>query len=139
MARPGHLQPIDTILQSARKSTQRERLLIGMTHVAACEGHAAANIARVIAHAGVSRPTFYEYFSDKDDCFLAALADIGERLLEDVRRAVEGQAPEHAIRAAIAALLRFASSQPAPARFLMDEALAGGPRALGGRDQGIAE
>jgi AcrR family transcriptional regulator len=137
--RAADMQAINTRLQKGRKSTQRERLLAGVLAAANRDGYARANVSVVIAEAGVSRPTFYEYFSDKDDCFVAALADIAERLLEDVRRAVEGQAPEHALQAAIAALLRFASSQPAPARFLMGEAMAGGPRALGARDQGIAE
>jgi AcrR family transcriptional regulator len=127
------------MVQTLRKSTQRERLLNGMVAVANRDGYARANVTRVIAEAGVSRPTFYDYFSDKDDCFLAALADIHERLIADVRRAVESRAPEHAIQATIGVLVELAATQPAKARFLMSESMAAGPRALDARDHGIAE
>lgn len=110
-----------------------------MVHVAAREGYAAASIAEVIAHAGVSRPTFYEYFTDKDDCFLAAHRDIAERLLERIRGAVTEARPERALYSAVSALLDFASSGPTQARFLMCETLAGGPRALDQRDGMIAQ
>jgi len=103
------------------------------------DGYAGANVSAVIAQAGVSRPTFYEYFTDKDDCFLATLADTNERLLVEVRHAVESHAPEHATQATIEALVDFANSQPAMAHFVMSEAMAGGPRALKVRDRGIAE
>jgi AcrR family transcriptional regulator len=125
-------------LPNDRKSTQRERLLNGMIHIAANEGYGAATIARVVARAGVSRPTFYDYFADKDTCFLAAEADIQQRLLDNVGAAVHSQAPEHAVRATVEALIGFAGSQPAMARFLMNETMAGGPRTLDARDEGIA-
>lgn len=122
-----------------RKSTQRERLLKAMVELAGRDGLAATTIARVIAQAGVSRPTFYEYFGDRDACFIAALVEIQRQLLADVRSAVEGEAPEHALKATIAALIEFASSHPAMARVALSEALGGGARALEVRDQGIAE
>jgi AcrR family transcriptional regulator len=131
--------PINTALQKGRKSTQRERLLAGVITAANRDGYAHANVSAVIAEAGVSRPTFYEYFVDKDDCFLAALSDVQERLLDEVRAAVSNATPEQATDAAVAALVGFASAQPAMARFLMNESMAGGPRALNPRDQGIAE
>ena len=65
---------------STRKSSQRERLLAGMVAAANRDGYADANVSAVIAEAGVSRPTFYDYFSDRDDCFVAAIADMHERL-----------------------------------------------------------
>jgi AcrR family transcriptional regulator len=103
------------------------------------DGYARANVSAVISEAGVSRPTFYDYFSDKDACFLAVLADVHERLLEKVRKAVEAQPPREAAYAAIAALIGFAGSEPGMARFLTNESVAGGPRALEARDRGIAE
>ncbi len=46
---------------------------------------------------------------------------------------------EDALTAAVRANVEFASSNPAAARFLMKEALAGGPPALDARDAGIGE
>jgi AcrR family transcriptional regulator len=133
--------PMSTVesTRRGRKSTQRERLLEAMVQLAGREGLAAATIARVIEQAGVSRPTFYEYFSDRDACFIGALAGVQQLLLADIRRAVEGDAPEHAVKTTIAALIEFANSHPAMARVAMGEALGGGTSALEARDRTIAE
>jgi AcrR family transcriptional regulator len=121
------------------KSTQRERILNGMIDLVVREGYAATTIARTIEYAGVSRPTFYDYFSDKDECFLAAHRHIAEPLLEQIRRAVAQEMPERALQAAIRSLLQFAYSKPIHARFLLRDALAGGPRALDERDRTIEQ
>jgi AcrR family transcriptional regulator len=110
-----------------------------MVVAASRDGYTAVTVGQVLALAGVSRPTFYEYFTDKQDCFLAALAPIRSRLLADVARAVQHGPPVHATAAAVAALVSFANCHPGSARLLMSELLAGGPRALDARDEGIAE
>jgi len=122
------------MMSQGRRSTQRERLLGGMSEIAAGEGYAAATIARVIAHAGVSRPTFYEYFTDKEDCFLAAHREIAAKLLEIVHARVSEGAPELAPQTATRALLDFAIGEPLGAKLLICETLAAGPRALDERD-----
>jgi len=110
-----------------------------MIDVAVREGYPRASIAQVISAAGVSRPTFYEYFSDKDDCFLAALAGIQQQLRYNVARAVRAAPAEQAVQVAIETLVSFAGSQRETAHFLMNEPLAGGPRTLDARDHGISE
>jgi AcrR family transcriptional regulator len=54
------------------RASQRGRLICAMSDTVAENGYAAATVADVIARAGVSRKAFYEHFSDKEDCFLAA-------------------------------------------------------------------
>jgi len=125
-------------MRTDRRSTQRQRIIHGMVETAAEHGYAAATIAQVIAHAGVSRPTFYEYFANKDDCFSAALGDLQVQLLANMSQAVRAEAPECAWQAAIATLLAFAGSERSKAEVLLNEAIAAGPRALDTRDQGIA-
>jgi AcrR family transcriptional regulator len=102
-------------------------------------GYARANVSEVIAAAKVSRGTFYEYFADKDACFLATLADVRERLTDYVGRAVEGTATEEKPAATLAAMIDFAIAEPAMARFLTADALAGSPAALDERDRAVAE
>jgi len=126
-------------LPEDRKSTQRERLLRGMSEIAAHEGYAAATIAKVINHAGVSRPTFYEYFADKDDCFIAAHRDVAERLVGAIKAAVARAKPQRALHTAVRALTEFASTDREQAQLLVCEALAGGPRAQDERDRVIGE
>jgi AcrR family transcriptional regulator len=122
-----------------RKSTQRERLLGAMVELAGRDGLATATIAHVVANAGVSRPTFYEYFRDRDACFIVALADVQQQLLADVRDAVERDEPKHAVKATITALIEFANSHPFKASVAFSEALGGRATALDVRDQGIAD
>ena len=103
------------------------------------DGYAGANVSKIIAEADVSRPTFYDYFEDKDDCFLAALGDIQERLLGEIRSAVCEHAPQQAMQAGLEAVLAFASQEPEQALFLCSQAMAAGPKALDARDHGLAE
>jgi AcrR family transcriptional regulator len=121
------------------KHTQRERLLAGMVATANRHGYAGANVSSVIAAAGVSRPTFYEYFRDRDDCFLEALKDAQQQLLDRVARAVSSAPPQGALTASVEAVVGFASAAPAQALFLMSEAMAGGHDALEARDRAIAQ
>lgn len=53
-------------------ASQRGRMLDAMIRAVADKGYARCSVADVIARAGVSRATFYEHFTDKEDCFLAA-------------------------------------------------------------------
>jgi AcrR family transcriptional regulator len=136
----------NTAIPTGRRETQRERLLAGVVAVANRDGYTATNVSAVIAQAGVSRPTFYEYFAGTEDCFLATLTDANKRLLAAVRDAV-GEAQDgaddarggSALRAVFAALVDFARAQPELARFAMSESLGGGAKALAARDDTIGE
>jgi AcrR family transcriptional regulator len=110
-----------------------------MKQTAVRNGYPATTIAEVIAAAGVSRPTFYEYFSDKEECFLAALAEAHAQLLSFVTHANEEAPPERAVDALVATLVAFAASRPETAQLLMSEAMAGGPRVLDARDDALGE
>jgi AcrR family transcriptional regulator len=110
-----------------------------MIDIAGSDGYADASIAQVIARAGVSRPTFYEYFADRDDCFLAALTDAQQLMRAYVRQAVDGEPPERAVEAVIRALVAFADAQPTVARLAMNEPMVCAGRALDARDTWIAE
>lgn len=51
--------------------THRARLLEGMARCVATQGYADTTIADIVREAGVSRRTFYEYFTDKPGCLIA--------------------------------------------------------------------
>jgi AcrR family transcriptional regulator len=137
--RPDPITGINTSLQKGRKSTQRERVLDAMVRVAGREGYARATVSAVISLAGVSRPTFYDYFADRDECFLAAVAHSQEQLNAAVREAVDVRPQEQTCQAAVEAMVSFAASEPMLARLLMSEAMAGGPRGCEQRDKGVRE
>jgi AcrR family transcriptional regulator len=123
--------------QQKRKRTQRQRLIEGMIDAANRGGYGKANIAAVIAHAGVSRPTFYDYFEGREACFLASIVEVDTELRDAVERALaEVAGGQLAWEAAVRAMVEYAAGEPARARFLMGEAMAGGEAALSARDDG---
>src|SRR5215467_2697762 len=104
--------------------SQRSRILSAVTEVVAEEGYQAARVTDVIARAGVSRKTFYEHFSDKEECFLAAydtnLADLMGATSAGFDRSDDW--PER-VRSGLTAFLEGLASRPAAARMCMVEVL----------------
>jgi AcrR family transcriptional regulator len=113
------------------RAIQRERLLVGMLRAISERGYRSTNVQDVIERAGVSRPTFYEHFSNKDDCFLAAFDTCATRLREQVAAAAAegGEIWRDRIRSGFVALLTFATSEPEAARMVIVEARAATPDA----------
>jgi AcrR family transcriptional regulator len=124
---------------AAARATQRSRLITGMIAVANREGYADTTVSAVIAEAKVSKPTFYEYFQDRDACFIAALADVHARLLGALRAALADREPQDATLTAFRTVLEFARGQPELARFLTNEPLAGRGAILDARAEAIGE
>jgi AcrR family transcriptional regulator len=114
------------------RAIQRERLIVAMLNAAAELGYLETNVQDVIDRAGVSRPTFYEHFSNKEDCFLAAFDSSAERLRKKVEAAARkgGDVWRDRIRFALEALLRFASREPDTARTMVVEARAASATAV---------
>jgi AcrR family transcriptional regulator len=108
------------------KAVQRERLIVAMLTAASELGYRETNVQDVIERAGVSRPTFYEHFANKEDCFLAAFDTSAQRLRDKLEAASRkgGDVWRDRLRYALEALLRFASSEPDTARTLIVEARA---------------
>jgi|SRR5580692_1746561 AcrR family transcriptional regulator len=129
------LAPVVAAASTSRRSSQRQRLLGAITDLAIRDGFTAVTVGQVIARAGVSRATFYEYFIDLEACFAAALAPIRRRLLAGIRSSVASDRVEHATLRATHALFTFASSRPAKARLLMNDSLTGGSRLRSVRDE----
>jgi AcrR family transcriptional regulator len=113
-------------------ASQRTRLLEAVGRAVAEKGYAAATIDDIVRDAGVSKKTFYEHFSDKLDCFLAAYEAASDQLLEHVRAAQEAAQEEGVarMRAGIHAYLRWLAAEPALARVFLIEIAAAGPAAL---------
>lgn len=67
------------------RESQRARLLTAMLDLVGTHGWAKTTVPQVVARARVSRNAFYELFSDKADCYLAAVEDEVAELLEAQR------------------------------------------------------
>src|ERR1700743_2772506 len=66
------------------ESSQRDRLVAAMIELSARDGYQGVSVAQITTHAGVSSSTFYELFSDKEDCALAAYRASTGRMLADM-------------------------------------------------------
>jgi AcrR family transcriptional regulator len=105
--------------------------LLAISEVVAGGGVEAATVGRVCEQAAVSRRTFYELFSDRDDCLLAAFDQAIERLGHSVAPAYN--APGHwqeRVRAALTTLLELLDANPDIARLCVIEAPRAGPPVL---------
>jgi AcrR family transcriptional regulator len=131
---PSGVRKLPSELVSA---VQRERLLAAMLRAAAELGYRETNVQEVIERAGVSRPTFYEHFANKEACFLAALDASAARLRERVAAATAkgGDSLRQRLRFGLETLLHFAATEPDAARTLVVEARAASAEAVMRRDQ----
>jgi AcrR family transcriptional regulator len=118
---------------------QRERLLDAIAHVVARKGYAATRVADITNYAGVSRKTFYELFTDKEGCFLAAYDAITALLMDKLARALQAAQDtwEAKVHALLGEFLAFLAAEPAFARMCIVEVLGSGPRGLARRDAAI--
>jgi AcrR family transcriptional regulator len=104
------------------QNDHHSRLLEAMAHVAASQGLAAASIAAVVAEAGVSKRTFYEHFTGKDDCFLALYRAASRSALRTLREAVDATKPwQQQVEHALAAYLAHLAAGPQVVRMLFIE------------------
>jgi len=143
---------------------QRARILASVVDVVAEHGLSESPVARIVAGSGVSRRTFYELFSDREHCFLAALEEVLQHARAEViagyRAGAEGAPREGAgsgpgdtttrgaqerhlwrerIRAALARLLGLLDAEPNLARVLIVESFGAGPRVQKLRERILSE
>jgi AcrR family transcriptional regulator len=118
-------------------AVQRERLLAAMLRATAQLGYREVNVQDVLDRAGVSRPTFYEHFENKEDCFLEAFDSAAGRLRKrlEAEFAEGGESWRERLRAALEDLLRFVVDEPDAAMSLIVDARAACPAALARRDE----
>jgi len=64
--------------------SRRDLILAAMIRVVGRKGYRETSVADVIEEADTSRTTFYKYFEDKHDCFLAAYDMLVERVFAEV-------------------------------------------------------
>ncbi len=124
---PGrHLVPPDFVAQN-----QRERMLLATAELVAERGYQKTTIELIAKTARVALSTFYEQFSSKEDCFLAAFdetvaaaAEVFAELLDPEQEWAEQ------ISSAIEIFLEMVVKEPARARLCIVESQAAGGAAL---------
>jgi AcrR family transcriptional regulator len=122
----------ETLPREVRIAHRRRVILEAAIEVFAKRGYLATTVeGNLVPAAGVSLGTFYQHFSDKEECFLAAF----EIVLAEGREAVRAEIPARTpwpeqVSACLGALLSVVADRPLRARLVLVEAPAAGPRAL---------
>ena len=115
---------------------QRTRLLDAAFAIVAERGYERMTVRSVSGRAGASSKTFYDLFSDREDCFLAAFDLAIDELAAVTLPAFDaGSGWAGRIRDGLGALLESLDEDLALSLLVFVEALAAGPRVLARRAQ----
>jgi AcrR family transcriptional regulator len=109
-------------------------MLRAIAEATAEQGYAATSVADVLERAGTSRETFYQQFSSKQDCFIAAYELAAGVVLEGLEQeaSVSGT-PLERFERALGGYLDGLAAEPEFARLFMVEVYAAGDEVLASR------
>jgi len=132
---PGrHLVPRDFVAQN-----QRERMLLATAELVAERGYQKTTIELIAKTARVALSTFYEQFSSKEECFLAAFDETMDAAAEVFAELLdEEQEWADQVATGLEIALEMVANEPARAKLCIVEAQAAGGEALK-RYQGMLE
>ncbi|MGH2973452.1 MAG: TetR/AcrR family transcriptional regulator [Solirubrobacterales bacterium] len=124
---PGrHLVPRDFVVQN-----QRERMLLATAELVAERGYQKTTIELIAKTARVALSTFYEQFSSKEECFLAALDETSDAAAEAFGALIDVEQPwAEQVAEGLEIFLEMVSNEPARARLAIVESQAAGGAAL---------
>jgi AcrR family transcriptional regulator len=119
---------------------QRARILAAMVEASVQHGAGNVTVAHVVERAGVSRRTFYEIFTDREDCFVAAFDDAIARASRVVLDVYDSDASwVERVRSALTALLALLDGDRDTGWLLIVGSLGAGARALEHRQRVLAQ
>lgn len=113
-----------------------QRILHAVVELAARDGYSLLTVEKILEAAAVSRASFYQYFTNLDDCFGGAYRRSADALVAELAIAArDGGHPELAV---LEGLMSAACADPARMQLLAREGVAAGPTGLIQRDALIA-
>ena len=106
--------------QARLPAVQRRRQLFDVAlEVFAERGYHGASMAEIAEAAGVTKPVLYQHFRSKRELYLELLADVGQRLLEEVQKATASAGgPSQQVASGFAAYFRFVADNESAFRLL---------------------
>lgn len=98
---------------AADRPTVRGRLLDATAQCLSDRGYQATTIADIVRVARTSKRSFYDEFSDKQECYLELMAAVNRELLAELERAVDPEVPwREQVRSAVGAYLEVCEQNP---------------------------
>src|SRR4030081_3803870 len=123
------------LAQGTVRASQRERLLRAIVECVARNGFESTTVPMVVATARVSSNAFYEFFTDKTDCFLAACDTVASDLLAELVALTSEPDWIQATRKGMGVYLRWWQQRPAFARAYLLSLQSAGERAVEQRER----
>src|SRR4051812_23572040 len=115
---------------------QRGRLEGAMVDAVARHGYADTTLRELVALARVSKSTFYEHFSCKQDCFFATYEVIVDEIVRRIQAAIEAPQDLHGLLVAgLSTLMRTAEEEKAAAYLVIVESLTLGEEGVAYRER----
>ena len=112
----------------------RRRVMDGLAAAIEDKGFAATTIADIVRRAELSKRTFYEEFSDKDECFLALYREVSGVVITALRQSFSPESSwSDRAHAVVKTYLKSLRKRPALTRAFFLELNAAGPRAISAR------
>jgi AcrR family transcriptional regulator len=121
------------------RESQRGRLIQAVWDVVAQKGFADTTVTDIVSRARCSRNAFYEFFSDKEDCFLAACDGNNGELLELLYAEAAAATWEEALRRGLRVYVRWWQENPRIAMAYLTDLPTAGRRAIEQRDRTYAQ
>ena len=112
------------VSHSERYRRQRSDLLKAAVRQAGRKGYEGTRVADIVAEAGLSKSTFYEHFSSKEDCFVELHRRTSSQMLRaavETAEATTKLGPQECLEAVIRALVGYADRNPRLAEVLRAE------------------
>jgi AcrR family transcriptional regulator len=107
--------------------SRRDLILAAMIRVVGSKGYKETSVADVIEETPTSRTTFYKYFDDKHDCFLAAYDMLVEQVFAEVVANCNGDQPWlERVETGLSTIVKLFALDPTLARTAVVEVAAAG-------------
>lgn len=115
------------------RTHQRERIFLALESVMSAKGYVDASVADVIGAAKVSRQTFYELFTSKQDCFLASYARRQGVLVDAIISTPDDEPPMDRFATLLRNYLAIMANDPGLSRLYLVGVYAAGEDAVAAR------
>ena len=106
-------------LQQRKRDLVREAIARAAWELFAAEGYEASTVAAIARAAGVSRRTFFRYFSSKEDVVVGTSDALAEDLLAALAARPRGEPPLAAIQEALTTVVAARLAEPREARAIV--------------------
>ena len=112
---------------------QSKRIFTALEKVMSEKGYLGTSVADIIKAAGVSRQTFYQLFTSKQDCFVASYTRRQDSLIANIVDHVTGDTPMERFARVLRAYLTSMAVDPGRSRLYLIGVYAAGPEAIAHR------